>query len=309
MSETTLAGAAIGILGGLGLTLIALGLMRRQITLVERIAPYLRQKQVGSRLLLDGRPATWGVAGRIAAPLTRDLAVWLEKLGSSDASVAARLRQAGRTGGVEQFRLEQLAWAGGGLLIGLVVALAAAARGANLVLALLVVVIATLAGALGADYLLGVAATRRTSRILEELPDLAELLALAVGAGEAPLRAIERLSESSDGEVAREFRDVVTRVRTGEPFTRALEALAATTASPELARFSEAIVVATERGTPLAAVLRAQAGDLREAERARLMEVGGTKELGMMVPIVFLVLPITVIFALFPGLAVLRVGL
>jgi len=48
-------------------------------------------------------------------------------------------------------------------------------------------------------------------------------------------------------------------------------------------------------------VLRAQAGDVREAGRRSLMESGGRKEIAMMVPVVFLVLPITVLFALFPG--------
>lgn len=32
------------------------------------------------------------------------------------------------------------------------------------------------------------------------------------------------------------------------------------------------------------------------------MESGGKKEIAMMVPVVFLVLPITILFALYPGL-------
>ena len=34
-----------------------------------------------------------------------------------------------------------------------------------------------------------------------------------------------------------------------------------------------------------------------------LMEAGGRKEIAMMIPVVFLVLPVTIVFALFPGLA------
>ena len=41
---------------------------------------------------------------------------------------------------------------------------------------------------------------------------------------------------------------------------------------------------------------------LREAGKRRLLEAGGRKEIAMMVPVVFLVLPVTVLFALFPGL-------
>jgi len=102
---------------------------------------------------------------------------------------------------------------------------------------------------------------------------------------------------------------VVARTRTGLSLTNALSALSETSSSPELVRFVDSIVVATDRGTPLAEVLRAQARDIRESSRQRLMELGGTKEIGMMVPVVFLILPVTVLFALFPGLAVLEVGL
>jgi tight adherence protein C len=63
--------------------------------------------------------------------------------------------------------------------------------------------------------------------------------------------------------------------------------------------------VAVERGTPLAEVLRAQAQDVREEGRRRLMEEGGKKEIAMMIPVVFLILPVTVLFALYPGLSFL----
>jgi tight adherence protein C len=73
-----------------------------------------------------------------------------------------------------------------------------------------------------------------------------------------------------------------------------------------LARFVDGMVIAVERGTPLADVLRAQAQDVRESSRRAIMEAGGRKEIGMMVPVVFLILPITVLFAVYPGFALLR---
>ena len=68
-----------------------------------------------------------------------------------------------------------------------------------------------------------------------------------------------------------------------------------------VARFAEGIAVAIERGTPLAGVLHAQAADVREAGRRALIESGARKEILMMVPVVFLVLPVTVVFAFWPG--------
>src|SRR3954453_16214108 len=69
---------------------------------------------------------------------------------------------------------------------------------------------------------------------------------------------------------------------------------------PVLARFVDGMAIAGDRGTPLAEVLRAQAVDVREQHRRELLEVGGRKEIAMLVPVVFLVLPVTVVFALVP---------
>jgi tight adherence protein C len=66
--------------------------------------------------------------------------------------------------------------------------------------------------------------------------------------------------------------------------------------------------VAIERGSPLADVLRAQATDAREAGKRALLELGGKKEIAMMVPVVFLILPVTVLFALFPGFFALNLS-
>ena len=40
----------------------------------------------------------------------------------------------------------------------------------------------------------------------------------------------------------------------------------------------------------------------REFGKRELLEAGGRKEIAMLVPVVFLVMPITVLFALYPGL-------
>jgi tight adherence protein C len=82
--------------------------------------------------------------------------------------------------------------------------------------------------------------------------------------------------------------------------------LADRTGVPSLARFVDGMVVAVERGTPLADVLRAQAQDVRETGRRAVMEAGGKKEIAMMAPVVFLVLPVTVLFAVFPGFSFLQ---
>jgi tight adherence protein C len=90
--------------------------------------------------------------------------------------------------------------------------------------------------------------------------------------------------------------------RAGASLVQALDGVGERTSLPPLARFADGIAVAIERGTPLADVLRAQAADVREARKRHLMEVGGRKEIAMMIPVIFLVLPVTILFALYPGL-------
>ena len=50
-----------------------------------------------------------------------------------------------------------------------------------------------------------------------------------------------------------------------------------------MTRFVDGIAVAVERGTPLADVLRSQAADAREVRKRTLMEIGGRKEILMLV--------------------------
>ena len=57
-----------------------------------------------------------------------------------------------------------------------------------------------------------------------------------------------------------------------------------------------------ERGTPLAEILRQQAFDLREVQRRAFLDLGSKSEVKMMVPVVFLILPVSILFALWPSL-------
>ena len=111
--------------------------------------------------------------------------------------------------------------------------------------------------------------------MLAEFPTVAELLALAVSAGEGAIGALERVCRLSDGELADELRRCLADARAGANLPTALQGLADRTGLPSLSRFVDGIVIAVERGTPLAEVLRAQAQDVREDGRRILMEQGG----------------------------------
>ena len=121
-------------------------------------------------------------------------------------------------------------------------------------------------------------------------------------AGEGPVGAIERISRLATGHLVDQLAAILADTRSGTPFVVALTTLRDRTQLEPLSRFLDGMAVAIERGTPLADVMRAQAADVRALGTRQLLESGGKKEIAMMVPVVFLVLPITILFALYPGL-------
>lgn len=304
-----LLGGLAGLLGSLGILLILTGLSRRRPGLVARLEPYVQERPRGSALLRAPGPSGRTVPGLLLAAVA-GLGGLLESMGSSADSVRRRLARSGSRLTYEELRVQQLVWAGAGLSAALGLGLISSfLRPISVPVVLLGAVIAAIAGAAARDWWLTRAVRRRSARIEAQLPDVVELLALAVGAGQGPLDAIERVTRRGRGELVDELAMTLADVRSGTVLASALEGLDARCACPPLSRLTEAITVAMERGTPLAEVLRSQAADSREAARRALIEEGGKREIAQMVPVVFLVLPITVLFALYPGLVVLRLGI
>lgn len=224
-------------------------------------------------------------------------------------STAARLRQAGDARSVESFRLRQMLWTIAGLLGGGLVAVAAGlARGAS-ISALALPICGAGAGLFLSDRLLARAAARRVARIESELPTVLEFLALSLSAGEGVHAALRRVVRVGSGELAVELGRVTAEVSVGVPLGVALHRLGGELRIPSLTRCLAHIVGALDRGSPLAELLRVQAADARDEARRALLESAGKKEVAMLVPLVFGILPVTIAFAVFPGLLVLQTSL
>jgi tight adherence protein C len=219
-----------------------------------------------------------------------------------------RLASAGDRLTVEQYRVSQVVWAVTAALPGAaLLAVGTVLVRPTMSLAGAALVVAGLAGGVVArDAALSREIADRDAVMLAELPAVADLLSLAVSAGEGPLGALRRVSAAADSPLHRELRRVLDDVRSGVPLVQALDLFAARTSVAPLARFLDAVVVATSRGTPLADLLRSQAADVREAAKRDLIEAGGRKEISMMIPVVFLTLPTVVLFAAYPAFRALN---
>ena len=142
----------------------------------------------------------------------------------------------------------------------------------------------------------------RRDLVEAEFPAIIEMLTLAIAAGETPIGAFARIADRSDCFLAKEFAAVVQQVRTGKPFHEALDQMSRSLNSPSIRRFIDALVMALVRGAPIVEVLHRHVAEARINQRNLVMDKAGKAETTMMIPIVFLILPISVLFALWPSI-------
>jgi tight adherence protein C len=300
-----LAGAVLGATGALGLWMVVTRLAASsRPSLESRVAPYIRDVASADVRWAPAAPSDrpGSALAALTGPVLRACAERLERVLGGRESVRRRLLRAGSTQPVEQFRLSQVAWGLSAFSITVLLGLLGPARAPGRALPWLLLALgAGLAGIIARDYLLTSQVRRREQRMLAEFPTIAELLALAVAAGEGPVAAIDRVVRSCRGAMTEELAIVLGETRMGVPVSTALDAMAQRSGLAVVSRFAEGFAVALERGTPLVDVLTAQAADVREAGKRALIETGARKEVAMMVPVVFLIMPVTLLFAFFPG--------
>ena len=292
-------GAVVAGLLATGVLLTVEGWRRaRRPSLADRVLPYVRDVHPA-----PSRPAGH-ILGEVFGPSWRRLTSTIGESLGSNAAIARRLRACGLDDDVEAFRLRQATWGALGLAGAFAVSIVAWSVTHPPVVALLLWCMAGLVGGcLACDQWLSARVRSHEARLRAEFPTVADLLALSVAAGESPIASIERVTRVSHGALSLELGRVLAQVRAGDTVVAALDEFASRTGVTAVARFAEAMAVAIERGTPLIDVLHAQAADVREMARRDMMETGGRREIAMMVPVVFLILPITIAFAFFPGLA------
>jgi tight adherence protein C len=144
---------------------------------------------------------------------------------------------------------------------------------------------------------------RRREIIESEFPALVELLTLSIGAGESPSGAVKRIASRAVGLLPAEFQLMTKDVENGKSFTLALDNLSRKVSSPVVRRFADSMAIAISRGTPLVETLTHSVSEARNSERIKLLNIAGKAEISMMIPVVFLILPISILFAMYPSMA------
>lgn len=299
-------GASLGF--GLWMLVSLAPIMRRPL-LLHRVAPYVLDVSAGARDLVARRgvdPAR--VLGIVASPLGDRLAPFLHVVLGAPAGIERNLRRAASAETVAEFRGRQLRWGAVGGAAGAVLGVSAVLQGGHAVLPAALTPLGAAIGAFTVDWLLQQQAQRRLARISSELPSVLEFLSLSLAAGEGLQAALRRVGAAGRSALGRELAGVVADSAAGRSLSSALATLADELAHPPVARSIDQMRGALERGTPLSQTLQAQAVDARDAAKRELLEAAGKKEISMLVPLVFGLLPTTVAFALWPGIYVLQVG-
>jgi tight adherence protein C len=300
---------AIVTVGLAGASLVATSLFGpRRVRLATRLDRYLGALGPRRSPLLHRDPAPRGSVAELVRPLLDDLGTRLHRIvGDDGRDLEARLAAAGSELTPSAFRSRQVVWAltGAGTVLGLALGAVAAGRDTSPVAAVGAAAACGVGGVLARDRRLTRDIERRRRVITAEFPTFVDLVCLAVTAGESLRGALELVSEGS-GVLAAEMRRALRDARAGRLLGEALDARARAIGVPALERFVGAVIVAQDRGVPLADALRAMAFDVREHEKRRIIEAGGRKQISMLMPVVGLILPVALVFAFYPGLVAIR---
>jgi tight adherence protein C len=90
-------------------------------------------------------------------------------------------------------------------------------------------------------------------------------------------------------------------MKQGINLAQALDILNKEVDSRIIRRFCDSLAISVERGSPLIDVVGRQVEEVRQAQRLLISERASKAEIQLMIPVVFLILPISILFALWPS--------
>jgi tight adherence protein C len=268
---------------------------RQQQLTIRRAAGYGRTRAAGTAL------ERLNFRDRVLTPGIRRLAEVTLRLSpkASVEGIGTRLIASGLAGRISttQFLAIKGGMALGGLVLALVVSITA--------LPVAVFFLAPLFAVLGfvfPNIFVTFATRSRRERILRELPDALDLLAVSVEAGLGFDGAVTKLTEHMDGALVDEFSLTLGEIRIGKSRSEALKGMAARVPVPEVGAFVRAVTQAEQMGISLGRILRVQAADSRNRRQAAAEEKAMKAPIKMLFPTVIFIFPAMFIVILGPAL-------
>ena len=142
----------------------------------------------------------------------------------------------------------------------------------------------------------------KQSEINEELVSILQMLSIMVSAGESPMSAMKYVSNRSEGILPSLIKQSFRKYEDGRTLTQTLDFIATATGSSQVRRLTNSIQIAIHRGTPILEVLNNQVLALNKQINFNLMKLSGKSEITLLIPVVFLILPVSISFAIWPSI-------
>lgn len=140
-----------------------------------------------------------------------------------------------------------------------------------------------------------------------ELPEILELMAVSLSAGDGIFGALARVAPRAKGVLGDSLRKMLASLELGAELDSELDWLARNLPQRQILEFTHKLSIALRRGAPLSQMLQSLAESTRAELRNDLLRQAGRNETRMLIPLVFLILPVTVLFAVYPSLQLLNI--
>lgn len=274
----------------------------------RRVAKRLKSlSDLERRSVSELEPLSLPFAQRVLRPVGRSLRGFTRTL--MPKGYRARLQALSQTAGfpygvdgdaMVAIKLTAMAF---GAVIAFVFALSAGYGLAGIALAVIITSVVT---SLLPDVWLSGRVHERQDRLRRELPDMLDMLTIAIEAGLGFDAAVSKYVQKRSGPLAEEFMTALREIQAGLPRRDALRNLGERCDVPELSAFVMAMVQADVFGVSVGKVLRTQSRELRVKRRQRAEEIAQKAPAKMVFPLVLLILPATLIVLMAP--AVLTIG-
>jgi tight adherence protein C len=148
---------------------------------------------------------------------------------------------------------------------------------------------------------------RRLNTDAGEVAVIASVIALGLRGGLTVAAALELALDSASGRVADYLRKVLSAIDLGAPTARTLSEAASGSKSPPVEELLNKLHISSELGSGLAEQLDDLSASLRQQVATERLARSTASETKMLLPLVFLILPVTVVFALYPSMQILNI--
>jgi len=151
--------------------------------------------------------------------------------------------------------------------------------------------IGAILGMIGPNIYLQRKIADRLHSVQRQLPDVLDLLTVAVEAGLGFDQACDKVVEKMRGPIPDEFSLTLRQMRMGQARRDAFKDMGERVGHPDMQAFVSALIQADQLGVSIGQVLRIQSEQLREKRRQRAEEEAAKAPVKMMIPLVLFIFP------------------